>query len=80
MVEGDVPASVAAGLLRPPRNRLPRARTIERPLGSSAGNAATAQGKRFLILKVAADATEMAGGGGSGPALTHTSSNIRPLN
>jgi mono/diheme cytochrome c family protein len=48
------------------------------PAGSSAGSAATAQGKAIFDSHGCSGCHGMAGGGGSGPALTHTSSQYPP--
>ena len=76
-VDGDTPASPAAGTSSSVPANAELSRTAERskaPAGSPARNAATAQGKSIFDSQGCSGCHGEAGVGGSGPALTHTSS------
>jgi len=80
-VDGDTPASPAAGRSSSVPATAELSRTAERskaPAGSPAGNAATAQGKSIFDSQGCSGCHGAAGVGGSGPALTHTSSRCPP--
>ena len=80
-VDGDAPASPAAGSSSSAPAKAEPAATAgpsKAPAGSSAGNATTAQGKSIFDSQGCSGCHGESGGGGSGPALTHTSSQYPP--
>ena len=77
-VDGDAPTSVAARLAAPAKAEpAAAAGPSKAPAGSSAG-AATAGGKSIFDSQGCSGCHGESGGGGSGPALTHTSSQYPP--
>ena len=80
-IDGDVPASPAADSSSPAPTAAGAAAAVapsKAPSGSSPGNATTAQGKRVFDSQGCSGCHGDAGAGGSGPALTHTSSQYPP--
>ncbi len=80
-IDGDVPASPAAGSPSSAPTQAGAAATAgpsKAPSGSSAGNATTAQGKSVFDSQGCSGCHGEAGRGGSGPALIHTASQYPP--
>jgi cytochrome c-type protein NapC len=76
-VDGDAPASPSAGSFLAPTTKPEPAttsRTAKAPSGISVRNATTAQGKSIFDSQHCSGCHGDGGVGGSGPALTHTSS------
>jgi len=77
-VDGDAPTSVAAGAVPAAAEPAAAARPSKAPVRSSAGDATTAQGKAIFDSQHCGGCHGERGGGGSGPALTHTASQYPP--
>jgi mono/diheme cytochrome c family protein len=76
-VDGDAPTPVVAAAAPPAVGRAAPAGPVKAPAGNSAG-VATASGKSIFESRGCGGCHGESGGGASGPALTHTSSQYPP--